>query len=45
MPLVSCSGIDRKVEIYFEAEDAQYLVAHAPTANDQINVYLTRLSG
>lgn len=30
-------------KIYFAAEDAEYLVAHAPTRNEQINVYLTRL--
>ncbi len=43
--IVSGKPSDRQVEIYFEAEEAQYLVAHAPTANDQINVYLTRLPG
>ena len=43
--IVASKLADRRVEIYFEAEDAQYLVAHAPTADDQINVYLTRLSG
>lgn len=29
--------------VYFEPEDASYIVSHAPTANDQINIYLTRL--
>lgn len=28
---------------YFEPQDASYIVSHAPTTNDQINVYLTRL--
>ena len=35
---------DANLTVYFEAEDAEYLVTHAPTANDEINVYLTRLS-
>ncbi|MCH7651366.1 MAG: hypothetical protein IIA63_09450, partial [Nitrospinae bacterium] len=29
--------------IFFEAEGASYIVSHAPTSDDQINVYLTRL--
>ena len=29
--------------IYFAAEDVNFLVAHAPTANDDINIYLSRL--
>lgn len=29
--------------ITFEIEDAEYLVAYAPTHNDHINVYLTRM--
>ena len=32
-------------KIYFEAEDAEYLVTYVPTENEQINVYLTRLPG
>ena len=43
--IVSSKLDDRRIEVYFEAEDAQYLVAHAPTTNDQINIYLTRLPG
>lgn len=30
--------------IYFEAEGADYAVSHAPTENQAINVYLTRLA-
>lgn len=30
-------------KVYFEAEGAHYMVYHAPTADDQINIYLTRL--
>ena len=29
--------------IFFEAEGVSYMVAYAPTANDHVNVYLTRL--
>ena len=29
--------------VYFEPADASYIVSHAPTANDEINIYLTRL--
>ena len=31
--------------IYFAAEDVNFLVAHAPTENNEINVYLSRLPG
>jgi hypothetical protein len=31
--------------VFFEAEGEKYLVAHAPTRNDEINVYMTRVSG
>jgi hypothetical protein len=31
--------------IFFEAEDVEFVVTHAPTTNDEINVYLTRLPG
>ena len=34
-----------KALIFFEAEDVEYLVSHAPTANGEINLYLTRLCG
>ena len=43
--IISGKPTERRIEIYFEAEDARYLVVHAATANDQINVYLTRLPG
>ena len=33
-----------RVTVYFEAENVRYLVGYAPTKNDEINVYLTRLS-
>ena len=41
--IVSQKLADRNTTVYFEAEDVNYMVAHAPTANDEINVYLTRL--
>ena len=31
--------------VYFAAEDVNFLVAHAPTANDEINIYLSWLPG
>lgn len=30
-------------KIYFEPEGATYALSHAPTSNDEINIYLTRL--
>jgi hypothetical protein len=36
---------DDKIVVYFEAEGEKYLVTHAPTKNDEINIYMTRLSG
>ena len=32
-----------KASIFFAAENVEYLVRHAPTANGEINLYLTRL--
>ena len=29
--------------VYFAADDVKFLVAHAPTENEQINIYLGRL--
>ncbi len=29
--------------VYFEAEGANYVVSYAPTANEHVNVYMTRL--
>ena len=38
------NGAEPKTErIYFEAQNAEYLISHAPTRNEQINIYLTRL--
>lgn len=34
-----------KALIFFEAEGVEYQVSHAPTANGEINLYLTRLCG
>ncbi len=34
-----------RLVVYFEAEGENYLVAHAPTRNNEINIYMTRLSG
>ncbi len=42
--IVSNEPADGHTSVFFEAEDAEYLVAHAPTTNDEINVYLTRIS-
>ena len=42
--IVSDKPVDGQIRIFFEAEGAEYLVAHAPTENDEINVYLTRLA-
>ncbi len=36
---------EERIIVHFEAEGENYLVAHTPTKNDQINVYMTRLSG
>jgi hypothetical protein len=36
---------DKRIVIHFEAEGEKYLVAHAPTRNNQINIYMTRLTG
>ena len=43
--ITSDDGSMERVVVYFEAEEEKYLVAHAPTRNDEINVYMTRLSG
>lgn len=34
-----------RCKIFFAAEGAEYLVAHAPTGDSEINIYLTRISG
>jgi hypothetical protein len=33
----------RNFKIFFEAEGAEYIVTHVPTANEEINIYLTRV--
>jgi hypothetical protein len=43
--ITSDEGTEEKIVVYFEAEGEKYLVAHAPTRNDEINIYMTRLSG
>ncbi len=43
--IASKSESDKRIVINFEAEGEKYLVAHTPTRNDQINIYMTRLSG
>ena len=42
--IVSGKPIAGQIRILFEAEGAEYLVAHAPTEDGAINVYLTRLA-
>ena len=43
--IVSGERAEIGTTIYFAAEDVNFLVAHAPTANDEINIYLSRLPG
>lgn len=43
--IVANEESDKRVVINFEAEGEKYLVAHTPTRNNQINIYMTRLSG
>jgi len=43
--IVSQQPLAPGTKIYFEPEGAEYLVTHAPTANDEFNIYLSRLSG
>ena len=35
----------KRVVVNFDAEGEKYLVAHTPTRDGQINIYLTRISG
>ena len=42
--IVSGDGPKEKIVIFFEPEGEKYLVAHAPTKDDEINVYMTRIS-
>ncbi len=43
--IVTNEETDKRVVIRFGAEGEKYLVSHTPTRNNQINVYMTRLSG
>lgn len=43
--IVSQQGLEPGTKILFEPEGAEYLVAHAPTADGEFNIYLSRLSG
>lgn len=43
--IVSGKWAEIGTTVYFAAEDVNFLVAHAPTANDEINIYLSRLPG
>ena len=43
--IISNDKSDERITVVFEAEGEKYLVAHAPTRNEQINIYMTRLSG
>jgi hypothetical protein len=45
LKITSDQGSDERLVVHFEAEGERYLVAHAPTRNDQINIYMTRLTG
>jgi len=41
--IVCMEGAGNSGTVFFEAEGASYIVSHAPTNDDLINVYLTRL--
>jgi len=41
--IIGKNGPGNSGTVFFEAEGASYIVSHAPTNDDQINVYLTRL--
>jgi hypothetical protein len=41
--IVSKRGPGNSGTVYFEAEGVSYIVSYAPTADDHVNVYLTRL--
>ena len=42
--IISNTPLDVRTTIFFEAEGAEYIVAYAPTKNDEFNIYLTRVS-
>ncbi len=41
--IASKAGPGGGATVYFEAEGVSYIVSHAPTADDEVNIYLTRL--
>lgn len=41
--IISGASTDERPRVYFEAEGVEYMVAHARTGDDQINIYMTRL--
>ena len=41
--IAGLTDLEDRPTIYFEPEDAEYLVAYAPTRNGEFNIYLTRL--
>lgn len=41
--IVRSGDLEPGTRVYFAAERAEYIVAHARTTNDEFNVYLTRL--
>ena len=41
--IIATEGPGNSGTVFFKAEGASYIVSHAPTNDDQINVYLTRL--
>lgn len=43
--IISGERQKERIVIRFEAEGEKYLVEHAPTRDDELNVYMTRLSG
>ncbi len=43
--ITSDEGNEEQFFVCFEPEGENYLVAHAPTRNGEINIYMTRLSG
>lgn len=45
LDIISGRGGDRRIIVEFEQEGERYVVAHTPTKNDEINIYMTRLSG
>jgi len=42
--IISNDNSDKRITVEFAAEGEKYLVTHAPTMHEQINIYMTRLS-